>query len=215
MTADAVIFDLDGVLADSRIPFARCINAALVSAGLPARPEAELHHFIGPPLHGTFAELTGDDSLVQGCVDAYRVRYRTHSTIETTVMEGMADAIATLAETMPLAVATSKPLVMTEPLLEAMGLRAHFTTVQGPALDAEAEPKADTIARALLGLPAGARAVMVGDRRFDVEGAHEHGLPCIGVLWGIGSEEELRAAGADAIVATPDELLAAILAEGH
>ena len=52
---------------------------------------------------------------------------------------------------------------------------------------------------------------MVGDRRFDVEGAHAHGLPCIGVLWGIGSEEELRAAGADALVATPGELVDAVL----
>jgi phosphoglycolate phosphatase len=48
---------------------------------------------------------------------------------------------------------------------------------------------------------------MVGDTRFDVVGAHEHGLPCIGVLWGIGSGEELRAAGADALAATPDELV--------
>jgi phosphoglycolate phosphatase len=52
---------------------------------------------------------------------------------------------------------------------------------------------------------------MVGDRRYDVVGAHAHGIPCIGVLWGIGSEEELRGAGADAIVATPAELVAAIL----
>ena len=51
---------------------------------------------------------------------------------------------------------------------------------------------------------------MVGDTRFDVIGAHEHGLACIGVLWGIGSEEELRETGADPLVATPGELLAAL-----
>jgi phosphoglycolate phosphatase len=211
VTADAVIFDLDGVLADSRVAFSRCVNAALVAAGLAARPEADLHHYIGPPLHATFAELTGDTALVQGCVDAYRVRYRSHSTIETTVMEGMADAIATLAARLPLAVATSKPLPQTEPLLDALGLLEHFTTVEGPSLTAEAEPKSETIRRALLGLPAVSSPVMVGDRRFDVEGAHAHGLPCIGVLWGIGSEQELRAAGADVLVRTPAELLAAIL----
>jgi phosphoglycolate phosphatase len=211
LQANAVIFDLDGVLADSRVPFARCVNAALVEAGFPPRPEAQLHQFIGPPLHGTFAELTGDDTLVQAWVDAYRARYRSHSALETTVMDGMTDAIATLAERMPLAVATSKPRALTEPLLEAMGLRAHFATVEGPALEAEAEPKAETIRRALLGLPPGAAPVMVGDRRFDVEGAHAHGLPCIGVLWGIGSEQELRAAAADAIVATPAQLLETIL----
>ncbi len=59
MQADAVIFDLDGVLADSRIAFARCVNAALVAAGVPERPAADLHRYLGPPLHATFVELTG------------------------------------------------------------------------------------------------------------------------------------------------------------
>jgi len=52
-----VLFDLDGVLVDSRTPFARSINAALVAHGLPAHPEEELHPFLGPPLHATFASL--------------------------------------------------------------------------------------------------------------------------------------------------------------
>ena len=81
--ADAVIFDLDGVLADSRIAFARCVNAALVAAGVPERPAADLHRYLGPPLHATFVELTGDASLAQGCLDAYRARYREHAATET------------------------------------------------------------------------------------------------------------------------------------
>jgi phosphoglycolate phosphatase len=213
VTADAVIFDLDGVLADSRVAFTRCVNAALVGAGLAERPEVDLHRFIGPPLHATFAELTGDPALVQVCVDAYRTRYSTHSAAETTVMEGMADAIATLAARLPLAVATAKPLPQTVPLLRALGLYEHFTTVEGPSLAAENEPKAETIRRALLGLPDGVRPVMVGDRRFDVEGAHANGLPCIGVLWGIGTAEELGGAGAELLVRTPAELLEAVLGE--
>jgi phosphoglycolate phosphatase len=209
--ADAAIFDLDGVLADSRVAFARCVNAALAAAGVPEREPRDLHPYLGPPLLATFAELTGDPTLAQGCLDAYRARYREHGATETTVPDGMGDAIALLAGRMPLAVATSKPLALTGPLLDALGLLGHFTVVEGPSLQAAAEPKAETVRRALRGLPADARPVMVGDRRFDVEGAHAHGLPCIGVLWGIGSEAELRAAGADAIVATPEELLDAVL----
>jgi phosphoglycolate phosphatase len=208
--ADAVIFDLDGVLADSRIAFARCVNAALVASGVPERPAADLHRYLGPPLHATFVELTEDASLAQDCLDAYRARYREHAATETTVPDGMADVIATLAGRMPLAVATSKPLALSAPLLDALGLLGHFDVVEGPSLEARAEPKAETIRRALAGLPAGLRAVMVGDTRFDVLGAHEHGLACIGVLWGIGSEEELREAGADLLVATPQDLLTAL-----
>ena len=211
MPLDAVIFDLDGVLADSRLAFARCVNAALAGAGFDERPAEELHPFLGPPLLRTFVHLTGDEAVAQGCLDAYRARYREHSAAETTVPEGMAEAIRELAARMPLAVATSKARPLTVPLLEALGLHEHFAVVEGPALDANLEPKAETIRRALGGLPAGSRPVMVGDTRFDVEGAHEHGLPCIGVLWGIGSEEELQAAGADALVATPEELVALTL----
>jgi phosphoglycolate phosphatase len=212
---DAVIFDLDGVLADSRVAFARCVNAALAAAGVPARRPADLHRYLGPPLHATFVELTGDAALAQGCLDAYRARYREHAAAETTVPEGMADAIAALAARMPLAVATSKPLALSAPLLEALGLLAHFAVVEGPSLEARAEPKAETIGRALLGLPDGASAVMVGDTRFDVIGAHAHGLPCVGVLWGIGTEAELREAGADALVGSPAELLDLVLPPRH
>ena len=49
-------------------------------------------------------------------------------------------------------------------------------------------------------------AVMVGDREHDVLGARENGLPCIGVLFGYGSRQELEAAGADRIAPTVDDL---------
>ena len=52
--------------------------------------------------------------------------------------------------------------------------------------------------------------VMVGDTRFDVTGAHEKGVPCIGVTWGYGLKEELETAGADAIVDSPGQLLAVL-----
>jgi phosphoglycolate phosphatase len=214
MPADAAIFDLDGVLADSRLAFARCVNAALAGAGLPERPPEELHPFLGPPLYGTFVQLTGDEAVAQACLDAYRARYREHSAAETTVPDGMAEAIRELADHMPLAVATSKARALSVPLLEALGLLDRFAVVEGPALDAHLEPKAETIGRALRGLPVDARPVMVGDTRFDVVGAHAHGLPCIGVLWGIGSEEELREAGADAIAATPADVVELALTEG-
>ncbi len=62
---DAVLFDLDGVLVDSRVSFARSVNSALTSQGLPPRPEHELHQYLGPPLHRTFRALVGEEALVQ------------------------------------------------------------------------------------------------------------------------------------------------------
>lgn len=209
--ADAVLFDLDGVIVDSRVAFARCVNAALVAHGLPERPEHDLHRYLGPPVHETFHRLAGDvpdaRALVQGCVDAYRARYRATAVAETSVMAGMPEALDALGRTRTLAVVTSKPKALADPLLQALGLRDRFVAVFGPSLEAEAEEKATTMARALDALPPFERPVMVGDRRYDVVAAAAHGIPCIGALWGSGSEAELREAGAAALATTPADVV--------
>ena len=210
MTPAAVLFDLDGVLIDSRVAITRCINHGLAAVGAPTRDPEELHRFIGPPLIHTFAELAGPEHA-DACVVAYRSRYVTSSLEETLLVPGIDAALAEIAAAVPTALATSKPRALALPLCDRLGLSRHLHVIEGPALDALTETKAETVARALagLGLAPGADAVLVGDRMHDIEGAHANGLRCIGVLWGIGSRAELEAAGADAIVAEPHELAAA------
>lgn len=202
---DAVLFDLDGVLVDSRIAFARSVNAALRAHDLPERAEADLHRFIGPPLNATFAEL-GAGEMVASCVAAYRARYLEASASETTVVPGMPDVLAHLSDRVPLAVATSKTQMLADPLLDSLNLRRYFIAVVGPGLAVESESKAETIGRALTHFSPGSDPVMIGDRSYDVAGALAHGLPCVGVLWGIGSEAELAEAGADQLARDPGEL---------
>ena len=202
-----VIFDLDGVLVDSRAAFLSCVNYAFAKLGLPARPDAELLPYIGPPFAYAFGELLGvahDAPIVTACIDGYRERYATASLTETTVEPGIPEALEAL-DGRRLAVATSKPQAFAEPLLEAMGLRAHFAVVAGPDLSARAEDKTETLGRALHTLGP-TRAVMVGDRSFDISAAHAHGLPAIGVTWGIGTPGELHDAGAERTIDSPDEL---------
>ena len=85
------------------------------------------------------------------------------------------------------------------PLLDAMGIGPYFSVVAGPDLGAPAEDKTETLGRALHELGP-TRAVMVGDRSFDIVAAHAHGLPAIGVTWGIGKHKELHDAGAERII---------------
>ena len=212
MTPRAVLFDLDGVLLDSRTAIVRCIEHGLRSAGVPVPPAAELERFIGPPLIDAFVELAGAPRA-DACLTAYRERYVWSSLEETAVVPGAAEALAAIAARVPVAVATTKPRAFAEPLCERLGLAPSLTAVCGPDLDAADEIKAVTVRRALeaLGVPGGDDTPLVGDRRHDAEAAHANGIPCVGVLWGIGDEAELRAAGADPIVATPDELLPALL----
>ena len=202
-----VIFDLDGVLVDSRAVFLSCVNHAFAKLGLPARADEELLPYIGPPFAYAFGELLGvahDAPIVTACIDGYRERYATASLTETTVEPGIPEALEAL-DGRRLAVATSKPQAFAEPLLEAMGLRAHFDVVAGPDLSARAEDKTETLGRALHTLGP-TRAVMVGDRSFDISAAHAHGLPAIGVTWGIGTPGELHDAGAERTIDSPDEL---------
>jgi phosphoglycolate phosphatase len=212
VTPAAVLFDLDGVLLDSRTAIVRCIQHGLRSAGAPVPEAAELERFIGPPLIDAFAELAGPE-LADACLAAYRERYVWSSLEETTVVPGAAEALAEVASLVPVAVATTKPRAFAEPLCERLGLSPSLRAVVGPELDAPEEVKATTVRRALeaVGLSPGADAPLVGDRSHDAEAARANGLRCVGVLWGIGDEAELRAAGADPIVAVPTDLPAALL----
>jgi phosphoglycolate phosphatase len=189
------------VLVDSRLAFARCVNHALEANGLAPRPDAELHPFLGPPLHATFARLAGE-AVADACVAAYRERYRSRAAAESTVFPGLADALDSLDG--DLIVVTSKPQALAEPLLDAVGLRDRFAAIFGPSLSERAEPKATTLARAL---DTHSPHTLVGDRSFDVLAARAHGLRAVGVLWGVGSEDELLHAGADAILRTPADLV--------
>ncbi len=204
-----VLFDLDGVLVDSRDAITGCINHALTEHGLCAQPVEVLHRFIGPPLASAFVELTGhpsDSKLVASCIDSYRSHYAEASLRETVVVPRIGDVLSELAGEYQLGVATSKSPAFAEPLLGALGLRPFFTAVAGPDLSAHGEDKATTIAAALRMLDYPQRAVMIGDRSHDIAGANAHSLLSIGVTWGIGSRKELRAAGADAMATTPAEL---------
>jgi phosphoglycolate phosphatase len=124
------------------------------------------------------------------------------------VSERSRESLAELVRSTPCVGATATPPALAEPLLDALGLRRFFAAVFGPSLEAEDETKSVTVGRALQSLPPGSRAAIVGDRRFDISAGRDHGIATIGALWGIGSEAELREAGADHLAEAPSHLAA-------
>ena len=208
-----MLFDLDGTIIDSRVPFVTSMNYALAANGHPQREPQELLPYLGPPTRIALAELVGDDDeLIGPTLATYREHYARTSTETTLVYQGIPELLQSLHGRVLLAVATSKIATSAVMLLEHLGLAELFDVISGPLESALAEPKAVTVAQALtaLGGAGGAggikSAVMIGDRLYDVEGARENGVPTIGVLWGAGSEQELREAGAWEIVSSPDEI---------
>ena len=210
--SEVVLFDLDGVLADSRGPIARHMNAARQARGFPPVPEERLHPYIGPSLSFAFSDLLGlapDDPEIAELIHAYRERYADSGLRETRAFAGIGDALAAVGEGRRLGVATSKPRPYAEPLLEMLGLREHFEAIFAPQLDIHVETKTETVGAAMRFF-GDAVATMVGDRHVDMAAAHAHGLRAVGVTWGIGSADELRSAGADALVSEPAELPASV-----
>lgn len=212
-----VFFDLDGCLVDSRAAITASINDALVAVGLPRQPDTDLYKFIGPPLHGTFAELLaglgGDTGEVEVCVLAYRESYRHASVAHTVAVPGIAELLGRLASRARLAVVTSKPQAFAAPILASVGLERWFFEVFAPSLQAVDEPKAVTLERALRWArfpvdPSRRRAAwMVGDRRHDVEAGRRCGTSTMAVTWGIGDRRELTEAGPTALVDRPSEVV--------
>lgn len=218
MTSDArvILFDLDGCIVDSTEPIRTCLDQAFAEHGLPALTPERLRRHVGPPLQVSLAELVAEHGrppeLVDELVVAYRSRYVEASVAMAVAYPGVGELIGELAAAGErVGVVTSKPQRFAVPILEALDLCRHLEVAVGPDLT-EAEPKTETLARALdlLGGCDRAASVMIGDRHHDIDAAHAHGLRGIGVLWGFGSAEELRDAGAAAVAATAADLRAVL-----
>ncbi|MEW9625060.1 HAD hydrolase-like protein [Rhodanobacter geophilus] len=201
------LFDLDGTLIDSEPGITACIRYAFDKLGVPA--PADLRPWIGPPLRHGFAPLLDHDAgRVEAAVDYYHERFATLGWREHAVYPGIATAIERLqAAGHTLAVVTSKPERHARPIVEHLPFGNVFARLYGPDPSSPHSEKASMIAAALADFGASpGQAAMIGDRRFDIEGARANRVRGIGVLWGFGSREELELAGAQALARDPGHL---------
>ena len=205
-----VLFDLDGTLVDSSPGIHAAVRYAAAALGLPEPTARQLRGMVGPPLQDGFAlVLRVPVADVPRAVAAYREHYAAGALLQATVHDGVPDLLAALrAAGATLAVATSKPEPFAVRLLEHTGLLPAFASVHGATMDGLVRHKDQVVAAALAAHPDGRDPVLVGDRSHDVLGAAAHGLPCIGAGWGPAEDGELETAGATAVAATPEEVLA-------
>ncbi len=205
------LFDLDGTLTDPAEGIAESFRQGFAAVGLDPDDHEPLDRFIGPPLQETFAAAGLDPDAVKAAIGGYRSYFAVQGIFQNQVYEGIDGVLSALkAEGWLLGVATSKPEPFTERILEHFDLAHYFDVVAGSTMDGTRRHKVDVIAHAMaLVAPLGGirRAVMVGDRAVDINGAQAHGLGSIGVTWGYGSLDELVAAGPSALAAEPGEIL--------
>jgi len=204
-----IYFDLDGTLTDPKPGITRSIQYALEKLGKAVPSQDELTWCIGPPLHASLKKLTGSDELADRALLLYRERFGDVGLFENEPYRGINETLSALAATGPrMFVATSKPAIYAERIVDHFGLRPYFERVFGSELDGTRVDKGDLLRYALETAKVEPRtAIMIGDRSHDVVGARRNGMTAIGVLYGYGSENELRGAGAHHICATHPDLL--------
>lgn len=205
----AIFLDLDGTLLDPMEGITLSIQHALRELGMEDVPEQdELTWCIGPSLWSSFSVLLGEHANLDEAVGLYRERYTDTGMYEAEVYDGVGEMLMALRETgLPLFIATSKPHSYANTIADHFGIGQFIDGLLGSELDGTHSDKAELLAHALAETGADPyKSLMIGDRRFDIEGARANDVRSIGALWGYGGLEELRQADADAMAGEPEEV---------
>lgn len=212
---NTVLFDLDGTLTD---PFEGITNSVAYSLefyGIEVKDKSELVSFIGPPLYDSFCRYYGfsKEKAVEA-VEKYREYFSVKGIYENRLYKGTEELLKQLkSKGCTIALATSKPEVFATRILEHFDLIKYFDVVTGSLLDGSRVKKGEVVKEALLrlGNPVKTSCIMVGDRSHDIIGAKENDIASVGVLYGYGSEEELKNAGASFKVKNIENIVEIIL----
>lgn len=208
-----LLFDLDGTLTDPKVGITSCVQYALQSFGIEEPDLDKLEPFIGPPLKDSFMNFYQlSESEAEKAVEKYRERFQDIGVFENKIYEGVPEMLRTLqSKGMHLAIASSKPTVFVERILEHFKIAQYFEVVMGSELDGTRVNKDEVVGEALKRLFGDKeiqsdKVYMIGDRKFDVEGAKAYKIESIGVTYGYGGLDELKEAKADYIVRSVEEL---------
>ena len=214
MRYKTVIFDFDGTICDTGEGILKSAKFALDYYNIEAPDYTELTYFIGPPLLVTFQEKFGvDAAMADKLVKKYRERYTNKGLLESKLYDGIKELLAKLkAENLKLGIASSKPQDYIEALLDHYGVKSYFDVICGVTFSADCESKANIISRCLKELDtSGNESIMVGDKKYDIEGAKANMIDSVGVLWGYGNRVEFAGAGAKFVAEKIDDIFSIAL----
>lgn len=209
-----ILWDLDGTLTDPKEGILRCIQYALEKVGLSTPPLESLTWCIGPPLADSFYQLSPGASKteVNLLINHYRERFSTHGIYENRAYPFIADILGEMKNSKKQFLATSKPHMFANRILNHFEIAMYFTGVFGSELDGQRSDKAELIEYILKKENIAPEDVfMIGDRKHDVIGALKNNVTSIGITWGYGGMPELQEAGAHHIFESPADLKAFLM----
>jgi phosphoglycolate phosphatase len=211
----AVLLDLDGTLIDSRPGILASCLAALRALGHEPDGPLDVSRAIGPPLEDMMQILLqpyGDDRVGEA-VAAYRQHYGDSGLFGCVPYPGIGKSLDEMERNgLRIYLATSKRAIFASRILDHLNFAPYFDGIYGSVPSGELDRKPELLAHILSQHDLSpSRSLMVGDRRYDISGAHAVGMRGLGVLWGYGTRDELEAAGADQLVETSFDLARAVL----
>ena len=214
-TFKLVAFDLDGTVADTLADLAASVNAALTLHGLPAYPTEDYRHFVGNGVDNLIRTVLADayePALAEQVKADFGAYYAAHSMDFTTDYPGVAALLARLsADGVMTAVISNKPDAFVPAILRALYPDHRFTYLSGQRAGVPRKPAPDALLLLLDQLDVRPdETLYVGDSDVDVAFAHAAGVKVCGVSWGFRGADELRAAGADRIADTIEDLTGVI-----
>ncbi len=204
-----ILFDLDGTIIEPKEGITKSIAYALEYFGIYVKDLNDLCIHIGPPLKQTFMESYGfSETDAEIAIKKYRERFSEKGIYENTLYPGM-DTLLEGLKDKKIALATSKPIVFADRILEHYDIKKYFHFISGSELNGERSNKGEVIKYILdyNKITSNDDVVMIGDRKYDIIGAKENEIESIGVLFGYGSYEELKNAGADHLAKNVDEII--------
>lgn len=204
-----ILFDLDGTLTDPKMGITQGVQYALSKFDIIEDNLDNLESFIGPPLTVSFAEFYGfSEEDCNKAVVYYREYYADRGLYENEIYIGILELLQTLVDqNRTLFVATSKPTLFAVKIIEHFGMTPYFKQVYGSHLDGTRSEKNEVIQAVIdeNGLDKSS-IVMIGDRKYDIIGAHKNDIASIAVEYGYGKHEELLDSKPTYIVNTVEEL---------
>ena len=205
---DYILFDLDGTLTDSGPGIMNGFEYALGKMGIEIPDRSSLRKFVGPPLGDSFEKTLGfsPEDAAKG-IAFYREYYAEKGVYENDVYPGVFELLDKLkASGKKMIVATTKAELMANVVMDHFGLRKYFDLMVA-SNNTDRKNKIDVLKYAIEnGGVDIEKAVMIGDRFYDVTGASHFGIDSVGVLYGYGSRQELEDAGATYIAETVENL---------
>ena len=205
-----LLFDLDGTLTDSAEGIIKCVQYAAEKMGAEYKDAKELRVFVGPPLSESFQKVYGfSKEESQQAIAYYRERFKPIGMFENAVYDGIPELLRKMKENGKVnLIASSKPEEFVKTILEHFDIAKYFDIIVGASMDESRNTKEAVIEEALFQLKStdqygqysDDKCVMIGDRKYDIQGAKYFGLRNIGVSYGFAPEGELEEAGADVII---------------